>query len=155
MPKAQTLWGGAYGRFICPWLVFLRNLWSAERATGLFGEKYRIHPIYSICLFRNVRINILYGGVVHIRRPLKHLLSGHAMSDLVLQYFRDAFSEDLAQALSHEKTKMFGDHKVPAKKRGVNHLFPNSITVAFTIVRKKLTQCSLKRSTFDPQRSGK
>jgi hypothetical protein len=97
----------------------------------------------------------LYGGVVHTRRPLKHLLSGYAMADLVLQDFGDVFSENLAQALSHEKTKMFGDLKVPAKKGGLNHLFPNSITVAFTIVRKKLSQCSLKWGTCDPQKSGK
>lgn len=77
------------------------------------------------------------------------------MADLVLQDFGDVFSENLAQTLSHEKTKMFGDHKVPAKRRELNHLFPNSITVAFTIVRKKLTQCSLKWGTFYPQRSGK
>jgi hypothetical protein len=93
----------------------------------------------------------LYGGVLHTRRPLKHLLSGYAMAALVLEDFGDVFSENLAQALSHEKTKMFGDHKVPAKKWGLNHLFPNPIKVALTIVRKKLTQCSLKWSTFDPQ----
>jgi hypothetical protein len=82
----------------------------------LFDEKYRIHPIYSIYLFRNVGIDNLYGGVVHTRRLLKHLLAGYAMADLVLQDFGDVFSENLAQALSHEKTKMFGDHKVPTKK---------------------------------------
>ena len=44
------------------------------------------------------------------------------MADLVLQDFRDLSIENLVQVLSNEKTKMFGELKLPKKRRGDNRL---------------------------------
>jgi len=90
--------------------------------TGFLDEKYRIHPIYSICLFLDVRNKNSYGAVIQAQTPLKHILSGYVMADLLLQDFRDLFSRNLVQVLFTEKTKMFGEEKFHAKKREDNWL---------------------------------
>ena len=90
--------------------------------TGFLDEKYRIHPIYSICLFLDVRIENSYGAVIREQTSLKYILSGYVMADLVLQEFRDLFNKNLVQTLSNEKTEMFGEQKFHAKKREDNRL---------------------------------
>ena len=56
------------------------------------------------------------------RRGSKHILSGYAMADLVLQDFRDLSIENLVQVLSNEKTKMFGEQKSHENKGEDNRL---------------------------------
>ena len=53
---------------------------------------------------------------------LKHILSGYAMADLVLQDFRDLSIQDLVQVLHNEKTKMFGEQKFYESKGENNWL---------------------------------
>jgi hypothetical protein len=59
-------------------------------STVLLGGKYRVHPIYSICLFLDVRIESSCGAN-HAQTPLEHFLSGYGMADLVLQDFENLF----------------------------------------------------------------
>ena len=54
------------------------------------------------------------------RGSLKHILSGDAMADLVLQDFSDLSIENLVQVLSNEKTKMLGEQKFHENK-GEDH----------------------------------
>jgi len=98
--------------------------------TGFVDDKYRIHPIYSISLFANLRNNGLAfeeGAFLHVLIPPKHIWLGYLMTDLLLQDFRDLFSENLAQFLSNEKENMFGVQKLHLKKRGDNRIcsFPD------------------------------
>jgi hypothetical protein len=59
------------------------------------------------------------------------------MSDLTLQDFRDLFSEKLAQVLSDEKQKMFGDRKSHVKKGGGQPLVPRIICRFFCSLPKR------------------
>jgi hypothetical protein len=56
------------------------------------------------------------GAVIHAQTPLKHILSGYVMADLVLQDFSDLSIQNLVQVLSNEKTKMFGEQKFHENK---------------------------------------
>jgi hypothetical protein len=49
------------------------------------------------------------GAVIHAQTPLKDILSGYLMADLVLEDFRDLSIQKLVQVLSNEKRKMFGE----------------------------------------------
>ena len=51
------------------------------------------------------------GAVIHAQTPLKHILSGYLMADLILQDFSDLSIQNLVQVLSNEKTKMFGEQQ--------------------------------------------
>lgn len=77
----------------------------------MLAEKYRIHPIYSICRFLDVRSEKSSVSVIHAQASLTLILSGYVMADLVLQDFRDLFSEELVQILHDEKMKMFSEDK--------------------------------------------
>jgi len=78
----------------------------------LLAEKYRIHPIYSICRFLDVRSEKSSVSVTHAQASLTLILSGYVMADLVLQDFRDLFSEELVQILYDERMKMFSEEDV-------------------------------------------
>jgi len=50
-------------------------------------------------------------SLIHAQASLNHILFGYVMADLVLQDFRDLFSEELVQILHDEKMKMFGEEE--------------------------------------------
>ena len=56
------------------------------------------------------------------RGSLKHILSGYAMADLLLQDLENLTSEGLVQVLSNEKTKMIGEQKFHENKEEDNRL---------------------------------
>jgi hypothetical protein len=104
--------------------------------TGFSDEKYWIHPIYSICLFLDVRSKTISEANNHAQPPLKHILFGYVSADFILQNLGDLFSENLAQVLSNEKKEMPGEQGDPAKKRGVHRSCFSSFAGSVSMVRK-------------------
>jgi hypothetical protein len=80
--------------------------------------KYRIDPIYSMCRFFDVKSEKFSVAPIHAQASLTHILFGYVMADLVLQDFKDLFSEELVQILHDERTKMFGEEKFHFNKEG-------------------------------------
>ncbi len=85
--------------------------------TGLLDRKYRIHPIYSICLFLDVRIEYFCRAVVHAQTPSKQILPDYVMADLVLQDFSDPSTKNLAQVLCSETRKWLVNRSFMQNKR--------------------------------------
>jgi len=114
----------------------------------LSDEKYRVHPIYSIPLFPDVRNKSFAskkGAVHHEKIPPKLIRVGSLMTDLFLQDFRDLVSENLAQILFSEKKNMFDEPKVPAKKRAVHRSCFSSFAGSSTKVRKSKEGRNVKK----------
>jgi hypothetical protein len=59
------------------------------------------------------------------------------MTELILQDFRNLFSERLERVLSDEKQKMFGEQQSLWKDRRHKHLFLSSFADSFGSVRKR------------------
>jgi hypothetical protein len=85
--------------------------------TGLLDQKYGIHPIYSSCLFLDVRVVYFYRALVHAQTPLKLVLFGYVMADLVLQDFSDPSSKNLPQVLCSETRKWLMNRSFMQNKR--------------------------------------
>jgi hypothetical protein len=84
----------------------------------LLAEKYRIHPIYSVCRFFDVKSEKFSVAPIHAQASFTHILCGYVMADLVLQHFKELFGEELVQFLTDERTKMFGEEKFHFNKEG-------------------------------------
>jgi hypothetical protein len=104
--------------------------------TGFKAEKYRVHPIYSICRFFDDENKYRSVSPVDARAALTHGLSGCVMTDLAIQDFKDQSGEDLSQILHNEKLKMFCTQKDPAKNRVLRRLFLSSFAGPFIKLRK-------------------
>jgi hypothetical protein len=95
-----------------------RNLCGAEleRASS---PKYRIHPIYSIRPFLDVKDQKSL-VLKRYRAPQKNPCLRDLMTDLTLQDFGDLTGERLVQVLCDEKKRTFGDQKPHGKKKADN-----------------------------------
>ena len=100
-------------------------------------EKYRVHPIYTTCLFLDVRNENLPSKEAVMQIPSTLSCLRDLMTDLILQDLNNLTSEGLAQILSKEKREMLGEQRVPAKKRAVNRLYLSSFAGSVTNGQKK------------------